>query len=167
MTRPADNAGGGAGATPGTYAVIGSYADTLVQQDGTVVAALTVKAIDSQYNVWFQITIPDATWNAAAEALAAGDTVAGATTTGQALIGMYAGLIQAFMLIPSVSQIVYLQQVDQKTGLFTDNLLVTVTDPTGALNASIVVPLDPNQEANSNNAILATYTALTALAATT
>lgn len=167
MTRPSDNSGGGAGATPGTYNVIGSYADTLVQQDGTVVAALTVKAIDTQYNVWFQITIPDATWNAEAEAVLAGDTVAGGNTTGKALIGMYAGLIQAFMLIPNVSRIVYTQQVDQQTGLFTDNLIVTVADPTGALTAAVVVPLDPNQEATSNNAIIATYTALTALAATT
>ena len=167
MTRPSDNAGGGAGATPGTYSVIGSYSDTLVQQDGTVVSALTVKAIDSEYNVWFQITIPDSTWNAEAVALAAGDTVAGATTTGQALIGMYAGLIQAFMLIPNVSNIVYSQQVSTSSGLFTDNLIVTVTDPTGALSAAVVVPLDPNQEANSNNAIIDTYNALIALAATT
>lgn len=164
---PLDNSIGGAGATPGSYNVIGSYADTLVQQDGTVVAALTVKAIDTQYNVWFQITIPDATWNAAAVALAAGDTVAGAASTGQALIGEYAGLIQAFAILAPVSAIYYLQQVDPKSGLFTDNLLVTVTDPTGALSASVVVPLDPAREATSNNAILDTYTALTTLAGTT
>lgn len=164
---PLDNSIGGAGATPGTYSVIGTSPDTLVQADGTVIAALTVKALDSQYNVWFQITIPDASWNAAAQTLAAGAGVAGATTTGQELIGEYAGLIQSFAILAPVSSIYYLQQVNPTSGLFTDNLLVTVSDPTGALTASVIVPLDPAQEATSNNAILATYTALQALAATT
>lgn len=147
--------------------MIGTRPDTLVQADGTVIAALTVQAVDTQYNVWFQITIPDATWNAAEQTLAAGAGVAGATTTGQELIGEYAGLIQALAILAPVSAIYYLQQVSPTTGLFTDNLIVTVSDPTGALTASVVVPLDPAQENTSNNKVLATYASLQALAATT
>lgn len=163
---PLDNAIDGAGAAPGSYTVLGQKPDTLVQANGNVIDAETVQGVEKTFGVWFQITVPKASWAAAGTTGGAGAGPVGAVTAAEVLIGQYAALIQALGMLEPVVDIQYLQLVNRR-GLFTDNLVVTVGTPDGAQEAEVVVPLDPKLENTSNNAVLATYQRLLAVAAAT
>lgn len=163
---PLDNAIDGAGAAPGSYQVLAQKPDSLVQANGTVIDAETVQAIEKTFGVWFQITVPKASWAAAGTTAGGAATNPGGLSTAEVLISQYAALIQALGMLEPVVDIQYLQLVNRR-GLFTDNLVVTVGTPDGLNEAQVTVPLDPKVENTSNNAVLATYQRLLAVAAAT
>lgn len=160
---PLDNSIGGAGATPGTYTVGPQSSTILVDSGGNVVDAVTISATESIYGVDFQFTVPRSAWNAAAGIVAAGAGGAGASTAALELGSQYAALIQAFGELAPVVAISYQRGINAQN-LLIDQLVVTVTDPTGASSIDVVVPLDPNQESASNNLILATAAGITTVA---
>lgn len=160
---PLDNSIGGAGATPGTYTVGPQQSTILVNSAGDVIDAVTVSATESIYGVDFQFTVPRTAWNVAAGIVAAGAGGSGATSAGLELGSQYAALIQAFGELAPVVAISYQRNTNNQS-LLVDQLLVTVTDPTGLSSIDVTVPLDPNQESASNNLILATAAGITTVA---
>lgn len=164
---PLDNSIGGAGAAPGSYNVLKQRPDTLVQADGTLVPARTITAQVLTVGVVFQITISDYDIGIAQIEAAAG-TIAGGTdlSAAQVAISGYAALIEALALLDPVTNIQYLEQVNEQ-GNFADYLTVTVGTPDGLQSASVIVPLDPAKETQANNTVLAAYANLQAVAALT
>lgn len=161
---PLDNNIGGAGATPGTYAVGPQSSTILVDSGGNVVDAVTISATESIYGVDFQFTVPRSAWDAAAGIAAAGAGGAGNTGTAALELGsQYAAVIQAFGELAPVVAISYQRGIN-KQNLLIDQLVVTVTDPAGLSSIDVVVPLDPAQESASNNLILATAAGITTVA---
>lgn len=163
---PLDNNIGGAGATPGSYTVLAQRDDTLIQPDGTLVAARTISAQVNTVGVWFEITISNADLGIDAVIANAGAGGAGVTTAAGEAISQYAAVIEALALLAPVTNIVYLEGVN-KQGNFADYLIVTVATPDGLQSGSVQVPLDPAQETTANNLVLATYANVQAVAALT
>lgn len=163
---PLDNSIGGAGATPGSYSILKQRPDTLLQPDGTLVAARRITAQVDVYGVWFEITVSDYDLGVANIIAGAGAGGAGTTTGAQVLISGYAAVIEALAILAPVQDIEFLEQPN-KQGNFGDFLIVTVGTPDGLQTAAVVVPLDPAQETAANNAVLAAYANLQAVAALT
>lgn len=163
---PLDNSIGGAGATPGSYSILKQRPDTLLQPDGTLVAARRITAQVDVYGVWFEITVSDYDLGVANVIAGAGAGGAGTTTGAQVLISGYAAVIEALAILAPVQDIEFLEQPN-KQGNFGDFLIVTVGTPDGLQTAAVVVPLDPAQETAANNAVLAAYANLQAVAALT
>lgn len=163
---PLDNSIGGAGATPGSYSILKQRPDTLVQPDGTLVPARTITAQVDVYGVWFQITVSNYDLGIAGVVTAAGAGPAGTDTAAKTLISGYAALIEALAILTPVQNIRYLDQVNPQ-GNFADYLIVTVGTPDGLQTADVVVPLDPAQETTANNAVLAAFANIQAVAALT
>lgn len=164
---PLDNSLGGAGAAPGSYTITNQYDDTMIAPNGAAIDAQTIEAIVNVYQVWFQITVSQASWNLAAGIVAAGAGTAGATTSATELVGEYAGLIEAYALLDPVTDIYYQRDINAR-GLFLDQLVVTVGTPgVPPGSAAVVVALDPTQETAGNNAILAKWAGVQTVAAST
>lgn len=156
--------GQGTGAAPGSYQVLGQHSTVIVRGDGTAVDAVTIAAQEKMFDVWFQVTVTRADWNEAAGIAAAGAGSTGATGAATQIIGQAAGLIQALGILAPVVAISYQQNTNAR-GLLVDQLLVTVTDPAGESAVDVAVPLDPAQEAQSNNLVLATAAGIGKVAA--
>lgn len=164
---PLDNSLGGAGAAPGSYTIVNQYADTLVALNGTAVDGQTLEAIVNVYQVWFQVTVSQASWDLAAGIAAAGAGGAGATTAATEIVGSYAAVIEAFALLDPVTDIYYQRDVNSRS-LFVDQLVVTVGTPgVPPGSTQVVVALDPTQETAGNNAILAAWAGVQTVAAST
>ena len=153
---PLDNNLGGAGATPGSYTIQGQTPDLLVNPDGTTTDAVTIRATETIYGVPFEITVPRTVWQDAAVEAQAGAGPAGTDTALGVLVSEYAAEIQVLGELEPVVDIFY-QRGQNRRGLFTDNLVVTVGTPDGNSSAEVTVPLDPNQANQINNTVLATY----------
>lgn len=164
---PLDNSLGGAGAAPGSYTIVDQYPDTLIGLDGSAVDGMTLAAIEQAYQVWFQITVSQASWDAAAGIANAGAGVAGATTAATELVGAYAGTIVAFAILAPVTDIYYQRDINAR-GLYVDQLVVTVgTQGVAPGSTAVVVSLAPANETAGNNAILAAWAGVQAVAAST
>lgn len=164
---PLDNSLGGAGAAPGSYTIFDQYPDTLIGINGKAVDGQTVEAVVDVYQVWFQVTVSQASWDLAAGIAAAGAGAAGATTAATQIVGSYAAVIEAFALLDPVTDIYYQRDVNSRS-LFIDQLVVTVgTQGVAPGSAIAVVALDPAQETAGNNTILATWAGVQKVAAAT
>ena len=164
---PLDNSLGGAGAAPGSYTITNQYPDTLIGLDGSAVDGQTLEAIVNTYQVWFQITVSQASWDLAAGISAAGAGDAGDATPAGQLVSAYAGLIEAYAILAPVTDIYYQRDINAR-GLFVDQLVVTVgTNGVPPGSAAVVVALDPTQETAGNNAILAAWAGVQTVAAST
>ena len=163
---PLDNSLGGAGATPGSYTVVGQAPTILVQGANTVVDAMTITINVTTVQVQASFTVPRSVWLAAGTTAAAGAGGAGVTTGVGELASEYAALIEAYALLTPVVAISYAQDINA-AGFLTDTLVVTVATPDGTQTAIATVPFDPAQETAGNNAILAAYNNLVAVAALT
>ena len=162
-----DNSLGGAGAAPGSYTIVDQYPDTLIAASGSAVDGVTLAAIVDVYQVWFQVTVSQASWDLAAGIAAAGAGGAGATTAATEIVGQYAAVIEAFAILAPVTGIYYQRDVNAR-GLFVDQLVVTVgTQGAPPGSAAVVVALDPTQETAGNNAILAAWAGVQTVAAST
>ena len=82
------------------------------------------------------------------------------------IASQYAALIEALGMLAPVVAIAYAQDVNA-AGLLVDTLNVTVATPDGLQTAIASVPFDPAQENAANNAVLAAYNNLVAVAALT
>lgn len=163
---PLDNSIGGAGATPGSYTVIGQSPTILVQGAGTVVDAMTITVNVVTVGVVISFTVPRSVWLAAGTTAGAGAGGAGTSTGVGVLASQYAALVEALAMLAPVVAMSYAQDVNA-AGNLVDVLIVTVGTPDGLQTANVTVPLDPAKEATSNNAILAAYANLQAVAALT
>lgn len=163
---PLDNSIGGAGAAPGSYEVIGQAPTILVQGAGTVVDAMTITVNVTTVGVIISFTVPRSVWLTAGVIAGAGAGGAGVTTGVGELASEYAALVEALAMLSPVVAMVGAQDVNAG-GLLVDVLIVTIATPDGLQSANVTVPLDPAKEATSNNAILAAYQNLLAVAALT
>lgn len=163
---PLDNSLGGAGATPGSYTVVAQSPTILVQGANSVVDAMTITILVSTVQVQASFTVPRTVWQAAAGTVAAGAGGAGVTTGVGELASEYAALIEALALLAPVVGIAYAQDVNV-AGFLIDTLNVTIATPDGTQSAIVNVPFNPAQETAANNAILAAYQNLLAVAALT
>lgn len=163
---PLDNTLGGAGATPGSYTVVGQQPTILVQGASTVVDAMTITINVTTVQVIASFTVPRSVWLAAGTTAGAGAGGAGTSTGVGVLASEYAALIEALALLAPVVAIAYAQDVNA-AGLLVDTLNVTIATPDGAQSAIVPVPFNPALETAANNAILAAYANLQAVAALT
>lgn len=154
---PLDNTLGGAGAAAGSYTIVNQYPDTLINNAGDAIDAQTLEVIVDVYQVFFMLTVSQASWNLAAGIVAAGAGTAAGVTPADQLASSYAAVIEALAILAPVTDIYYQRDLSSR-GLFVNQLVVTVGTagvPPGA--AQVVVPLDPAQETQANNAVLAAW----------
>lgn len=154
---PLDNSIGGAGAAAGSYSIIDQYPDTLINLKGDAIDAQTLEVIVDVYQVFFMVTVSQASWNLAAGIAAAGAGTAAGVTAADQIASSYAAVIEAFAILAPVTDIFYQRDLSAR-GLFVDQLVVTVgTQGVPPGSAQVVVALDPTQETAGNNKILATW----------
>lgn len=153
---------------PGTEGVLGGFTlgpqkpDSLVQPNGDVVAAMTIQAFQSNYNIFFQFTVPLTVYNTSPVAGSVGPAPAGAPSAAlQVLVFDRAKMIYDLGQLAPVSLIYYLELVNTQT-LFSDYLVVVVSTPDGTSSSQALVLLDPSQEAAAVTTINDTYAQLTA-----
>lgn len=163
---PLDNNLGGAGATPGSYSVISQAPTILVQGANQVVDAMTITILVKTVQVVASFTVPRTVWAAATTTAGAGAGGAATPDAVHVLASQYAALIEALAILAPVVGIAYAQDVNV-AGFLIDTLNVTIATPDGAQVAIVNVPFDPAQETAANNAILAAYANLVAVAALT
>ena len=156
--------GGGPGAQPGSYTVVGQRPDSLVGVDGTVVDAETIQATDDTFGVWFQVTVPTTVYAAGEQQAAAGGGTPGLATGAQVVIANYAAFINSLGEMDEVTDMFYLQGISSR-GLFIDQLVVEVGTPDLTQTAEVVVKLDPNNLAAAKAQVTSRYATLEAVAA--
>lgn len=129
---PLDNSLGGAGATPGSFVVVGQSPTILVQGANTVVDAMTITVTEQIYGVTFSFTVPLTVWKLS-QTSTAQEGVA-------SLASQYAAAVQVIGEYANTVAISYAQDVNA-AGLLVDVLIVTVGTPDGTQTTNVTVPL--------------------------
>ena len=135
---------GGQAAAPGTYQVLSQQPTVLVQTDGTVVDAVTVRALEKTYGVEYTFTKSVATWQGALFQLEAANL---------------ASDIAAIAAHDHV-QALYSAQDTDANGFLRDYLFVTVVTDDGQNEAVVKLLQDTANSVSGLNKIDAAYNTL-------